>query len=271
MKFSVLMSLYAKERPTFLRQSLNSVFGQTLRADEVVLVEDGPITTELDNVVKEYCAKYPELKVVPLPVNGGLGNALNEGLKHCSYDLIARMDTDDVAKPDRFRRQIDFMEAHPEISVCSAGLDEFIDSIENIVSEKTLPEFHDEIFQYGKNRCPINHPAVIYKRQPVIEVGGYGPFPEDYYLWGRLLMAGYKFHNIQDNLLWFRTSPDVYKRRGGWKYCKAMNRLQWNLYSIEYLSFFEYLKNISIRSIVSLMPNALRSKFYEKALRSKAK
>ena len=211
-KFSVLMSLYWKERPEFLRQSLDSVFGQTLRADEVVLVEDGPLTPELDAVVKDYSARYPELKVVPLQMNVGLGRALNEGLKYCTNELVARMDTDDVAKPDRFEIQVPFMESRPEVAVSGSWIDEFIGTSENVTSVKKLPENHGEIFKYGKTRCPMNHPAVIYRKHIIQQVGGYGPFPEDYYLWGKLLVNGYKMHNIQESLLFFRSTPDVYKR-----------------------------------------------------------
>lgn len=148
--FSVLMSLYSKENPLYLRESLNSVFHQSLSPDEVILVEDGPLTDEQHTVVKEFEGKYSNLKVIPLPLNVGLGKALNEGLRHCSYEIVARMDTDDIAKPDRFEKQIKFMEQHPDIDVCSAWIDEFQESTDNIVSTKYLPETSSEIFEYGK-------------------------------------------------------------------------------------------------------------------------
>lgn len=269
MSFSVLMSLYAKERPEFLRQSLDSVFEQTLPPDEVVLVEDGPLTEELYSVVDEYSNIHCELKVVPLPVNRGLGTALNEGLRHCSFELIARMDTDDIAKINRFQKQVSFMESHPEIKGCSAWIEEFIDSVDNIVSIKKIPETNEEIFNYGKSRCPINHPAVIYRKSAIIESGGYGPFPEDYYLWGRMLTKGLKLHNIQESLLYFRSSKDMYKRRGGWKYYQAMLKLQRELRSMRYTSYPEFLRNTTIRTVVALLPNRIRALFYNKFLRSK--
>lgn len=269
MPFSVLMSLYAKERPEFLRESLGSVFSQSLRADEVVLVEDGPVTPELDAVVEEFQSRYPELKVVTLPVNGGLGKALTEGLKHCSHDLVARMDTDDIAKPNRFEKQVNFMTSHPEVACCSAWIEEFIGSPDNIVSERTLPESADEIYKYGKKRCPINHPAVIYRKSAVIKSGGYGPFPEDYYLWGRMLTSGYKLHNLQESLLYFRSSENVYKRRGGWDYYRAILHLQRELHRINYTTYWEYLYNMTIRTVVALVPNSLRAFIYKTFLRKK--
>ncbi len=271
MAFSVLMSLYAKERPNFLRESLNSVFNQSLPPDEVILVEDGPLTEELYSVVEEFSKNHPEMKVVSLPINGGLGHALNEGLKHCSHELVARMDTDDIAKFNRFQIQVSFMETHPEIDCCSAWIEEFFDSIDNIELIKKIPETHNEIFNYGKSRCPINHPAVIYRKTAVMDSGGYGPFPEDYYLWGRMLMKGYKLHNIQESLLYFRSSKDVYKRRGGWKYYQAILKLQREFRSLHYTSNQEYIRNITIRSVVSLLPNFIRSFIYKTFLRSKLK
>lgn len=262
------MSLYNKENPEYLRQSLNSIYTQSLKPDEVILVEDGPITAELDAVVNEYAEMHPEMKIIPLPVNGGLGNALNEGLKHCSYDLIARMDTDDISKKDRFQKQVSFMEMHPDIDCCSANIEEFIDETDNVVTLKNVPQDHNEIFKFGKSRCPINHPVVIYRKTAVVESGGYGPFPEDYYLWCRMLMNGKKFHNLQESLLYFRSSNDVFKRRGGIKYNRAMLNLQKEMYRISYISLYEFLRNVLIRSMVALIPNNLRSFFYKKFLRS---
>lgn len=268
MAFSVLMSLYWKEQPEFLRQSLESIFSQTLRADEVVLMEDGPITPELETVVKEFEDKYPELKVVPLPVNEGLGKALNEGIKYCSHDMVVRMDTDDISRVDRFKIQVDFMEKHPEIDCCSSWIQEFVETTDNVVSVKKVPEHSKDIYKFGKSRCPINHPAVIYRKQSVISCGGYGPFPEDYYLWGRMLKAGCVLHNLQESLVYFRFSEDVFKRRGGWKYNKSIIKLQKELYKMSYITGFQYIRNVFIRSIIALIPNWMRSLFYKNFLRS---
>ena len=140
--FSVLLSLYIKEHPEFLKQSLDSLFTQTLPPDEIVLVLDGPLTQELNEVVSAYATRYDRiLKVVPLPQNLGLGRALNEGLKHCSYELVARMDTDDIAKPERFAKQIAIFEKYPEVDVVSAWLDEFEGDVSRIRSIKKLPEW----------------------------------------------------------------------------------------------------------------------------------
>lgn len=170
--FSVLLSVYGGERGDFLRQSLASVFGQTLRPGEVVLVEDGPLTEELYGVVEEFRAAHPELKVVALAENGGLGRALNEGLKHCTHEWVARMDSDDICRPDRFEKQARVLAEHPEYAVVSAWIDEFVDDPGHVVSTRRLPEMPDELYEYGKSRCPVNHPAVMFRKSAVLACGG---------------------------------------------------------------------------------------------------
>jgi glycosyltransferase involved in cell wall biosynthesis len=270
MPFSVLMSLYSKERPKFLCVSLESVFAQTLRADEVVLVLDGPITEELQSVVTSYATKYPELRVVPIAKNGGLGKALNEGLKQCSYELVARMDTDDICKPTRFEKQVQYMEHHPEVSVVGAWIDEFIDRKDEITSVRTLPETQAEIINFARGRNPMNHPVVMFRKSAVLAVGSYLHFPlfEDYYLWARMLVKGYQFYNIQESLLWFRSSPDMFKRRGGWKYAMDEVRFQKELKKLGLLSTLQSYKNIVIRFGIRILPNSVRAFIYRKILRN---
>lgn len=179
------MSLYYKERPDYLRQSLDSVFNQTLPPDEVVMVEDGPLTDELYHVLDEYETKYPQFKRIPLAVNGGLGKALNEGLKHCSNELVARMDTDDICFPERFEKQIQFMTINPKTDISSGWIAEFQDDISNIKSIKKVPQSHEEVARYIKSRNPLNHPCVIFRKKAVERANGYQHFPlfEDWYLW----------------------------------------------------------------------------------------
>lgn len=269
MKFSVLMSIYAKERPEYLRESFDSVFNQTLPPDEVVLVEDGPLSPELYAVLDEYESLHPTLNRIPLAENGGLGRALNEGLKHCSYDLVARMDSDDISKPNRFEKQIGLFETYPLAEVVSCWIDEFIDSPTNIVSTRRLPEFPYELYDYGKKRCPVNHPAVMFKRNSVIFAGGYRHFPlfEDYYLWVRLMLNGSKFYNIQESLLLFRSSPDMYKRRGGLRHALNEVKFQYHIHSIGYIGYTRMLTNIGIRFVTRIVPNSLRQKIYTTFLR----
>lgn len=269
MKFSVLISLYYKENPDFLRQSLDSVFNQTLPPSEVILVEDGPLTTELYSVVSEYEHRYPTLHIIKLPQNGGLGKALNEGLKHCNFDLVVRMDTDDICFPDRFMKQVNFMVNHPEIGICSAWVEEFKDDINNVVSIRRIPEKSEELYEYGKKRCPINHPAAIFRKSVVLSCGGYRHFKmiEDYYLWVQMMVKGVMFWNIQECLLHFRTTDDMYKRRGGWNLAINEFKLQYIMYKTKYISFFSFIINAIPKFIIRIAPNPVRKLIYENLLR----
>ncbi|MDE7073724.1 MAG: glycosyltransferase [Odoribacter sp.] len=269
MKFSVLLSVYRKEQPAYLRQSLDSIFNQTLLPSEVVLVKDGPLTDALDEVIEEYCQRFPTLKVVPLTENQGLGKALNEGLKHCSYDLIARMDTDDVAKPERFEKQVGVFHARPNVDVVGAWIDEFEGEVDNVISVRKLPEKHWNVLKYARLRCPENHPVTMFRKEAVLSAGGYWHFPlfEDYYLWVRMLMNGACFYNIPESLLYFRFSPDMFRRRGGWKYAKDEFRFQCKLLRLGFIGCFGFCRNVGIRFVSRIIPNRLRSLLYKKVLR----
>lgn len=267
--FSVLLSIYKKENPTHLIQSLESIFNQTIFPREVILVKDGYLTDELEEVINGFTKKYLNLKIIPLSYNQGLGKALNEGLKHCTCDIVARMDTDDIAKPDRFEKQIKVFQEFPEIDVVGTWIDEFEGDSQNIISTRKLPETHKEIYQYAQKRNPINHPTVMFRKKTVIDAGGYLHFPlfEDYYLWVRMLLNGAKFYNIQESLLYFRFSPDMFKRRGGFKYACTEAKFQWNIHQLGFISLPKTMINITIRFGTRIIPNNLRSWIYKNILR----
>lgn len=269
--FSVLMSVYAKEQAPALDKALESVLiNQTLPPAELVLVEDGPLTEALDAVIEKYRNRFPALVCVKLAQNGGLGRALNEGLKHCSHEWIARMDSDDISMPQRFEAQWTYIRTHPEVDVVGAWITEFDGSIENVMSIKKVPETHDAIRAYAKKRSPVNHPVVVLRREAVLRAGSYQhcPWFEDYYLWARMLMAGAVFHNLPESLLWFRASPDMFRRRGGWLYVRRELHLQKLLRDIRFITQTQLIQNIALRTVFRLMPNRLRMLFYQKFLRS---
>lgn len=270
MPFSVLLSLYYKENPFFLHQSLDSIFNQTLPPDEVILVEDGPLTEELYTAVEKYSQDHPEMKVVPLPENIGLGRALNEGLKHCSHELVARMDTDDIALPDRFEKQISYMAAHPECDLLGGQITEFMEDETNIRCSRIVPCTHEKILARLKSRNPFNHMSVVMLRSRVIAVGNYldWHFHEDYFLWIRMALAGCRFANLPDTLVNVRTGKEMYQRRGGWKYFKDAAALQKYMLDHNMVSPLKYMFNISIRFITHvLMPGKVKMIVYQKLLR----
>ena len=263
------MSVYQNENANCLRQALESIWsGQTLRPTEIVLVKDGPLTSELDSVIDDFRQSAP-MTVVALERNSGLGVALNEGLKHCTCELVARMDSDDISKPKRFARQAEFMAEHTDIAVCGSWIDEFIGTTDNVVSQRRLPETSADIVEFGRKRNPLNHPTVMFRKSAVETVGGYEHFQwfEDYWLWARMLKTGYRLYNIPESLLWFRTSADVYRRRGGWRYAMTEFKFQNSLRKLGFISFADMIINGSIRFSVRLLPNFLRKTFYDKLVR----
>lgn len=267
--FSVLMSVYYRENPDFLQQSLDSIFNQTLPPSEVILVQDGPMDDQLEQVIEHFQTVHAELKTIKLPECHGLGNALNKGLHQCSYDLVARMDTDDISKPERFKTQIEWMEQHPETAVCGSWIDEFTGDVSHIISSRKPPRDHQDIVTFARKRNPMNHPTVVFRRQAVEKAGGYQHFYlfEDYYLWIRMIMNGYKFHNIQQSLLFFRMSDDMFQRRGGLKYTQSEIRLQRQLHQMGFIGWCTMMRNIVYRAAVRNMPNKLRRLVYISFLR----
>ena len=270
LKFSVLMSVYNKENPEWFEQALDSIIvKQTVTPNEVVIVCDGELTPSLNSVLTKYKTKFPNILKIFRKEHGGLGKALNFGLPKCTHKLIARADTDDICKPNRFEKQLEVFEKNPDIDLVGSWIDEFDGNINNIISVRKLPETHAEIYDFGKFRCPVNHPTVMFRREAMETVGGYQHFYlfEDYYLWVRMLVNGAIFYNIQESLLWFRSSLDMYKRRGGLKYAIVEAKLQLLFLKLGYTTLFHTLKNIVIRFSVRVLPNKARSFIYKKFLR----
>ena len=269
-KYSVLMSVYHKEKPEYLKQAIESIQAQTLQTDDFVLVCDGPLNPELDAVI---AAKQQEmgntLNVVRLAKNGGLGNALNEGIKHCKNELVARMDSDDISHYDRCEKQLAVFNTRPKVSICSGIVEEFTTSPEIVDARRVPPEINAEIVEFAKERTPFNHPCVMYKKSAVEAAGSYQDFYllEDYYLWLRMLMAGYQGYNIQEPLLHMRAGSEMYKRRAGWKYAKTQMRLFKYMKDSGFIGNGQYIKSGLIRSGSALAPNWLRKLVFEIALR----
>lgn len=268
--YSVLMSVYYKENSEYLKQAIESIQAQTFPTDDFVLVCDGPLNQELDSVIKK---KQQEMKnilnVVQLKKNAGLGNALNKGIQQCKNELVARMDSDDISYPDRCEKQLMVFNTYPEISVCSGIVEEFATNPKVVESRRVPPETQEEIREFAKVRNPFNHPCVMYKKPDVEAVGSYKDFYllEDYYLWVRMIMAGYQGYNLQEPLLHMRAGTDMYMRRGGLKYAKTQEKLFRFMKNNGFISKGQYIKNCVIRGESSLAPNWLRKFVFEKVLR----
>ena len=268
--YSVLMSVYFKEKPEFLRQSMESIFNQTVKTDDFVLVCDGPLNDELDSIIEEMQCKFGDvLNVVRLKQNGGLGKALNIGISVCKHDIVARMDSDDIAREDRCQKELRVLSENPEIDVVSGTVEEFHSVTEKIDARRVLPETNKEILDFAKQRNPFNHPCVMYRKSAVEAAGGYQDFYllEDYFLWIRMLLNGSKGYNLQEPLLWMRAGSDMYNRRAGWKYVKAQIALFSYMKDKNFITYGQYIKSIFSRSIVSLVPNVIRKALFEIVVR----
>ena len=257
-KYSVLMSLYKKEHPEYLRLAIDSMLNQTVKPDEIVLVEDGPLTDELYAVEDEYKDK---LTIVVNEKNLGLGLALNEGLKVCRNELVARMDTDDISKPDRCEKQLEYFAAHPKTTILGGQIEEFIDSLGNIVGKREVPQTDEDLKRYMKKRCPFNHMTVMFKKSDVMKVGNYQDWfwNEDYYLWIRMALADCIFANLPKVLVQVRVGEEMYARRGGLKYFRSEEKMQRLMLQNSLISVSRYLINTGERLILQvLMPTRLR-------------
>lgn len=273
MKFSLLMSLYFKESPSYLNQALSSVWvDQTVRPSEIILVLDGPITKDLTNIIDIWKVKLQEsLKIVELKENVGLGNALNIGLKNCSNEWVFRMDTDDICMPDRFEKQLAFIESNPDVVVFGGQVLEFENEPNDFQVLKSVPTTNEEIRLFSQKRCPFNHMTVAYKKSIILELGGYQHhlFMEDYNLWLRVIGAGYKVANLADVVLYARVGNGMHARRKGLEYIKSEKQLL-NLKKDLKLQNPLYANMLFlIRSMFRLMPSALLGKIYNIFLRKK--
>lgn len=274
MDFSVLMSLYYKEKPTYFEESMKSILNQTIVPSEIVIVLDGKLTDQLYHLVNKYKKLYTELiKLIELPDNLGLGKALQVGLEHCTYNIIARMDTDDICMPNRFEKQLHFMSENTDISVLGSWIVEFEDDINNKLSVKKVPLSSLEVEKFAKRRNPINHMTVMFKKEDILKVGGYLPFlwNEDYYLWVRMLNQGFKIANIDDTLVYARAGNEMYKRRGGFSYFLNEINLQNEFRSMGFINNIDRMYNIIVRGTVRLVPNSIRGAIYQNVLRENVK
>ena len=267
LKFSVLISVYAKEKPEFLKKALQSIYNQSLKPNEIVLVKDGVLGDKLNHVIDLEMTQYLNTDThficIQLDKNMGLGTALQIGLERCKYDYIVRMDTDDIAVSDRFETQMRYMSAHPHVSVVGGYIGEFITENE-ILRVKSMPLKHKELYQYGKYRNPLNHMTVCFKKKDIMAVGCYKHLNglEDYYLWSRVIVNGYTVANIDKVLVYARLS-NFEARRGGIKYFFTYLKLRLLQKRIGYINFLEFIISISLTAFITLPPNCFRNILYK--------
>ena len=264
--YSVLMSVYSRETPAFLKDSMMSMFEQTLPTDDFVLVEDGPLSPGLYAVIKRMKALFKDrLRVIELKENVGLGRALAAGIAECRHELVARMDSDDISLPHRCERQVKIFN-EMNVDIVSGTILEFRDDPEIVVGRRQLPEDPVSITKFSRRRNPFNHPAVMFRKDKVIEAGNYDEtfhLFEDYYLWVRMLMNGCRGYNIQEPVLKMRTSEDFYIRRGGKSYAADMVAFDKWKKQVGWIKTSDYLLKTIPHAAVCRMPNGVRKAVYE--------
>lgn len=266
--YSVLMSVYERERPEYLCESIQSMLEQTVQPQEIVLVCDGPLPSPLDDAVSRMRKRAPDvLHIVRLAQNQGLGSALHQGLAVCQNEYVARMDSDDLSAAARCEKQLARMEAD-RLDVCGASVIEIDAKSGAVVGNRILPARHEELLAFSRRRNPFNHPSVMFRKSSVVRAGGYQNVPrfEDYDLWTRLIQCGARFGNLPEALLYMRVDREFYARRGGWGYLTA----NWNFWKRAgdrgFVTRREIFENIFCRGTASLLPNRLRIWLYRYCL-----
>lgn len=260
-RFSVLISIYKGDNAQYFDRALQSIWDeQNVTPSEIVLVEDGPLSDELHQVVRHWKSRLSEvLQVVTLGKNMGVGAAKHVGVEACSNELIAVMDADDISLPDRFEKQLALF-SDSNLDVCGSWVGEFINNEDDLVSFRRTPERHENIVKFAKSRSPINHPTAMYKKSVVLRVGSYTNYrtSEDFDLFVKLIMDGAKLYNIQEPLVNMRIgSGQLSARRGGLKNALFEVKVQRNFYKMGFLNFYEVTRNILIGFLVRMLPNSL--------------
>lgn len=264
------MSVYNGESPDYLAQSMESLRAQTKPADEILIVKDGPLRQELETVLNRYSQLLP-IVTCALNQNQGLGIALRIGVERCTHELIARMDSDDIAVPTRLEKLASFLDQNPRIDAVGSLTREFHLHPGDGSSIRQVPAEQDAIRAFAKKRNPMNHPSVAFRKSAALAAGNYRSWIgfEDYHLWVRMLLNGSELYNIQEPLLFMRCGNGMQNRRGGWKYARREAALFWDFRRQGFLTTPEAIRNIALRCPSRMLPTTLRAGIYERFLRRK--
>jgi len=269
MKYSVLITVYDKDNPRYFEQALKSMINQTVKPSEIVIVKDGKINKSLSMVIDNNRKIFKNIVEIDLPKNVGLGLALNEGIKKCKYNLIARMDSDDISAENRCEKQLEKFKKNKKLDIVGSPVLEFKDDIFNIVGKRKVPLTNEEIYKYARRRDPFNHPTVMYKKDSVLAVGGYGNYRknQDTDLWIKMLHNKCQCANCEEYLLYFRFDDNTYKKRKSWTNTKLLIKIRWNAYKIGFCSFFDFLSVMIMQLGIFIMPLSFQKFVYRKFLR----
>lgn len=262
------MSVYYKESPKNLIRSVESVMNQTIPPSDFVIVCDGPLTEELDLALSSLQQTYTCINLLRLKKNQGLGIALENGLLVTKYDIVMRMDSDDVCIPTRAEVQLPLLEKY---DLVGSNISEFENDETNIIGRRIVPQNYKEILKFAKKRSPFNHPSVTFKKDIILKVGNYKSllYVEDYFLWVRILLETENVFNVQDILVKMRSGKVMRARRGGWIYIKSLTKLRKFMLKRKMINFFEFLYLVLIQNLFLSLPTSIRESLYNLFLREK--
>ena len=269
MKFSVLIPISNKEKPEYLKEAIESVIYQTQKPDQIVVIKDGELSKKLNEIIEIYKKQYPEMiDILELNKQSSLGMVLNEGIKVCKTTYIARMDSDDIARKDRFEKQLKYIQEHPDVDVLGGYIAEYDEKMEKVTSLRKVPLTQKEIYERITRQNPFNHSTVMLKKESVLEIGRYKDCPlEDYDLWIRMRLKNMKMANLPDVLVNYRTSFDMYKRRTGLRYLKGIIKIEKLLLKNKLINKFQYLKNVLVRTGLAFVPAKIKMFLYPRVIR----
>jgi len=270
-KYSVLMSCYRNDKKEWLKLSIEAILNQTYKTDDFVIICDGPIPEELNEVLIDYETKYNDIiHVYRKEKNEGLGLALAYGLTKCKNKYVARMDADDYCVPNRCEKEMKFLSDNPDYQIVGTWEDEFEEDYNKVISVHRVPETPEEIKKTMRKRCSILHPTIIFDKDYILNNGNYHhvPLMEDYDLFMRMVIeCGAKCYNFQESLYSLRVNDNLYKRRGGVKYLKIVWRFKYSQYKKKNIKLGDFIISAFTQVVVCLMPNRMRKWFYLKFLR----
>ena len=270
MKISLILSIYIKNLPLQFIECYNSILYQTTFTNEIIIIKDGQLTKELDNILFTM-QKKDGVQILSLPKNVTQGPARAEGIKAAKNDWIAIMDSDDICMPDRFEKQIAMIEANPDLSLIGGQIAEFGEEPDKIKASRRVPITHDEIIKFAKWRNPFNTMTVMFKRDLALEAGNFRYFPgfEDYDLWARMIKCGAVCANHPDVLVKARVGSGMYGRRRGLPYIKSEWQMQRELLELGLINKAEFARNVAVRTPARLLPEWGLEKAYNGILRKK--
>lgn len=267
--FTVLISTYIKDDVKDFELAVKSIFYNTVVPNEILITVDGPVTNEMNQLLEYFTKLLPNVvRILRQKINQGRGNIAAFGVESARYELIAKMDSDDIAILQRFEKQLSLM-LNNNVDVLGGQISEFDESFE-IISRRVVPVTQEEIVDFSRMRSPINQPTVMFRRSSVLKVGNYTNLNvlEDYDLWMRMIANKMIFQNVDEDLVYMRAFRQMYQRRGGIQYFKQYASFRKGLLRRKFISYWDYYKSMIGMLVVSLIPTVVRKKIYVIFLRN---